>query len=188
MVGSVGLGRAVGREGGDVSGGGEVGSRQPHQPGSVQVLVGGGAVGEGSLQPPKKPGEVQVVEVVGSVVVVVTGSVGSLQPKKRPGDVHVVEVVMVVVGDVGVGVGTAVMEGEAGVVVDVLSLQPNQPGVLQVVVVAADVLVLVAVPVVVVVSSRHPHQPGVLHVSVLVRVLVDVGFVFVVVVSELLLS
>lgn len=96
---------------------------------------------------------------------------------------------VVVGGDVGVGVGTAVMEGEARVVVDVLSLQPNQPGVLHVVVVAADVLVLVAVPVPVVVSSRHPHHPGVLQVSVLVRVFVVDGFAFVVVVvSELLLS
>jgi hypothetical protein len=102
--------------------------------------------------------------------------------------VHVV-VEDVVIGDVGVGVGTVVMEGMAAVV-DVLSLQPNQPGVLHVVVVAVVVLVPVAVPpVVVVVSSRHPHHPGVLHVSVLVRVFVDDGFdVVVVVVSELLLS
>lgn len=141
-----------------------------------------------SLQPPKKPGDVQVVEEVGGEVV--TGSVGSLQPPKKPGDVHVVETVLVVVvEDVGVGVGTAVLEGVAGVVVVVLSLHPNQPGVLHVVVVAVDVVLLVAVPVAVVVSSRHPHHPGVLHVSVLVRVLVDVGFDFVVVVvSELLLS
>jgi hypothetical protein len=153
----------------------------------VVGLVVGGSVG--SLQPPKKPGEVQVVEEVGGEVV--TGSVGSLHPPKNPGDVHVVDVVVAVeVGDVGVGVGTAVKEGVARVVVDVGSLQPNQPGVLHVVVVAVVlVLVLVAVPVSVVVSSRHPHHPGVLHVSVLVRVFVDDGFDFVVVVvSELLLS
>jgi hypothetical protein len=53
VVGPVGLGTAVGVEGGEVSGGGEVGSRQPHQPGVAQVVVGGGAVGVGSLQPPK---------------------------------------------------------------------------------------------------------------------------------------
>ena len=89
MVGPVGLGRAVGREGGDVRGGGEVGSRQPHQPGVAQVVVGGGPVGDGSLQPPKKPGEVQVVDDVAGEVV--AGSVGSLQPPKKPGEVHVVE-------------------------------------------------------------------------------------------------
>lgn len=88
MVGPVGLGRAVGREGGDVRGGGEVGSRQPHQPGVAQVVVGGGPVGDGSLQPPKKPGEVHVDDVAGEVV---AGSVGSLQPPKKPGEVHVVE-------------------------------------------------------------------------------------------------
>lgn len=169
-----------------MSGGGEVGSRQPHQPGEVQVVDGEEVVtgSVGSLQPPKKPGDSQVVEEGGDVVI---GSVGSLHPPKKPGEVHVVEVV-VVVGDVGVGVGTVVMEGLAGVVVDVLSLQPNQPGVLHDVVVAVEVVSLVAVPVAVVVSSRHPHHPGVLHVSVLVRVLVDVGFDLVVVVSELLLS
>lgn len=166
-------------------GGDEVGSRHPHHPGLAQVDVGGRLVGEGSLQPPKNPGDVQVVEEGGEVVM---GSVGSLHPPKKPGEVHVVEDVLVV-ADVAVGVGTAVMEGVAGVVVDVLSLQPNQPGVLHVVVVAVEVLLLVAVPVAVVVSSRHPHHPGVLHVSVLVRVLVDDGFDFVVVVvSELLLS
>lgn len=163
-----------------MSGGGEVGSRQPHQPGEVHVDDGDVVTGSvGSLQPPKKPGEVHVVEGAGDVV---TGSVGSLHPPKKPGDVHVVEVV------VAVGVGTAVIEGLARVVVDVLSLQPNQPGVLHDVVVAVEVVLLVAVPVAVVVSSRHPHHPGVLHVSVLVCVLVDVDFDLVVVVSELLLS
>lgn len=90
-------------------------------------------------------------------------------------------------GDVGVTVGAVVMEGVAGVVV--LSLQPNQPGVLHVEVVVVGALV--AVPLVeVVVSSRHPHHPGVLHVSVLVRIFVDDVFdvVVLVVVSELLLS
>lgn len=161
----------------------------------MHVVEGGEVVtgSVGSLQPPKKPGDVQVVEEVGGEVMTGSvGSVGSLQPPKKPGDVHVVEIVLlvvVVVGDVGVGVGTAVLEGVAGVVVVVLSLQPNQPGVLHVVVVAVDVVLLVTVPVAVVVSSRHPHHPGVLQVSVLVRVLVDVGFDFVVVVvSELLLS
>ena len=54
-------------------------------------------------------------------------------------------------------------------VVEVLSLQPNQPGVKHVVVVTVVVSVVVAVPVVV--SSRQPHHPGVLQVSVRVRVL-----------------
>lgn len=76
------------------------------------------------------------------------------------------------------------------VVVVVLSLQPNQPGVSQecvvdVVVVGADVVV--TAPDVVVLSSKHPHQPGVLHVSV--RVLIfDVVVVLDVTGAELLLS
>lgn len=61
------------------------------------------------------------------------------------------------------------------VVIVVLSLQPNQPGVKQVVVVVVRTSVDVLVPVVVVVSSKHPHQPGVLQVSVRVRLLVDVA-------------
>jgi hypothetical protein len=61
-------------------------------------------------------------------------------------------------------------------VVVVGSLQPNQPGVLQVVVVDTDVLVVVLEIVLVVFvdvldSSRQPHQPGVL--QVVVRVLVE---------------
>jgi hypothetical protein len=74
---------------------------------------------------------------------------------------------------VGAGVWTALDEDGCGVagkvvVVVVESLHPNQPGVLQVVVVLAVVEVSVVVAVVVVLSSRHPHQPGVLHVEVLV--------------------
>jgi len=56
---------------------------------------------------------------------------------------------------------------------EVSSLQPNQPGVLQVevdVVVVDDDVVVVGPPVVL--SSKQPHHPGVLQVSV--RVLVDV--------------
>lgn len=76
------------------------------------------------------------------------------------------------------------------VVVVVLSLHPNQPGVSQecvveVVVVGADVVV--AAPDVVVLSSKHPHQPGVLHVSVLVLIF-DVVVVLDVTGAELLLS
>lgn len=74
------------------------------------------------------------------------------------------------------------------VVVAVLSLHPNQPGVWHVVVlvVALDELDVVVGGTVDVVSSRQPHQPGVLHVSVLVLVGVAlvaddvvVGWVFV---------
>jgi multisubunit Na+/H+ antiporter MnhE subunit len=75
------------------------------------------------------------------------------------------------------------------------SLQPNQPGVLQVDVDDDVDVVFGVVPVVVVVvvvSSKQPHHPGVLQVSVLVRVLlveVAVGFeVLDVVVSVPLLS
>ena len=66
----------------------------------------------------------------------------------------------------------------------VSSLQPNQPGVLQVVdfdfvVVLVDVMVTVTISVVVevllvvVVSSKQPHQPGVLQVDVLVVFVID---------------
>jgi hypothetical protein len=70
------------------------------------------------------------------------------------------------------------------------SLQPNQPGVLQVVVVAVTVgrvvvTVGAGVAVVVVVGSLHPNQPGVLHVVV---VAVLVGEVVVVVVVVVLSS
>lgn len=68
----------------------------------------------------------------------------------------------------------------------VLSLQPNHPGVSQVV----DVMIVVDVvdgPEVVL-SSRHPHHPGVLHVSVLVKVEVAVLLMELVVVSDPLLS
>lgn len=65
------------------------------------------------------------------------------------------------------------------------SLQPNQPGVLQV-----DVVVVVVSGVVVVVevdSSRHPHHPGVSQVVVLVKVDEVLVVVVVVVISEPLL-
>jgi len=95
---------------------------------------------------------------------------------------------------VGVALGVVVSgwDGEAAgvdvvVVVVVGSLQPNQPGVLQLVVVV-EVLEVVVVEAVVVLS-RQPHQPGVLQVVVLVLVvLVEVVDVVVVVESEPLLS
>lgn len=68
------------------------------------------------------------------------------------------------------------------VVTEVLSLQPNQPGVLQVLVLDDDVLISVVIErVAVVLSSRQPHQPGVLQVCVRVRVCEDVGAAVVVV-------
>lgn len=75
-----------------------------------------------------------------------------------------------------VGTGAAGESADEELVADVVvvgSLQPNQPGVLQVVERELEVVddeddeVLVAPPEVL--SSRHPHQPGVLHVSVRVR-------------------
>jgi hypothetical protein len=94
-------------------------------------------------------------------------------------------------GVVTVGAGAA--EGEVMVVVRVMvlgSLQPNQPGVLQVVVVSVLVIVVVeVVDVVVVDSSRQPHQPGVLQVSVRVSDFVlEETVVLLVMVSLLLLS
>lgn len=98
-----------------------------------------------------------------------------------------VEVEIEVEVDVAVAVGSTA-EGEVtGSVVVVLSLHPNQPGVLHVVVVVVDVVVEVVEDMPVeVVSSRHPHQPGVLHVSVRVLVLVELDEVLVVVVVPLL--
>lgn len=65
------------------------------------------------------------------------------------------------------------------------SLQPNQPGVLQVVVLVVGVVVVV----VVVLSSKQPHHPGVLQVVVVLVVvveLVEVGDVVVVISDPLL--
>lgn len=112
-------------------------------------------------------------EVVGGAVLV-----GSLQPPNQPGcrqlglavDVGEGEVVVIV----GAGAGAGVLdERELSVEVEViLSLQPNQPGVLHVEVELVDVDVFECV--VVSGSSKQPHQPGVLHVSVLVREDADV--------------
>jgi len=92
--------------------------------------------------------------------------------------------------EVGVTVGCGAVGDVTGSVVVVGSLHPNQPGVLQLVVVVEVVVELVEVvePVVVVVSSKHPHHPGVLHVSVRVRVLVVLDELDEVVVSVPLLS
>ena len=71
----------------------------------------------------------------------------------------------------GAGAGVAVDvwcfdDVDEDVVMVTSSLQPNQPGVLQVVV-EGTVLVVFDLDVVVVgSSSRHPHHPDVLHVSV----------------------
>ncbi len=115
-----------------------------------------------SRQPQKYPGVLQgrpVVEerAVLVLVVVLVVLVGSLHLPNHPGCLQVILevvglVVLVIEGDrLGVGVDV--------VVVVVGSLQPNQPGVLQlVVVVVLEVLVVV---VAVVVLSKQPHQPGV---------------------------
>jgi len=97
------------------------------------------------------------------------------------------------VSEVVVTMGAGAAEGDVMVVVRVIvlgSLQPNQPGVLQVVVVSVLVIVVVGVcDVVVVDSSRQPHQPGVLQVSVRVcEVVVEETVLLLVVVSLLLLS
>lgn len=103
--------------------------------------------------------------------------VGSRQPPNQPGSWQV---------DVGVGVVGDVAEGKilVALIVVVGSLQPNQPGVLQVVVVVVVVemlVVVVVVDVLVVVLSKQPHHPGVSQVDVLVAE-VDVEVVVVVVV------
>jgi len=124
-------------------------------------------------------------------VVVVVVAVLSLHPS-HPGVLHEDVVPLLVLagevvkdgGLVMVGVCRVLVEDEDEellVVVVVLSLHPNQPGVLQVDVVVVEVLVE-TFDVVVAGSSRQPHQPGVWQVSVLVRVTreVDVGFCVVV--------
>lgn len=77
---------------------------------------------------------------------------------------------------------------DSAVDVVVGSLQPNQPGVWQVLVEVDVVLVEVELLVVVVSSSKQPHHPGVLQVLVRVRVVEVVLVLEVVVVSEPLLS
>lgn len=78
---------------------------------------------------------------------------------------------LVVVTDGPVMVGSEVAaEVFAGVVA--LSLQPNQPGVLHVVLLVVVEELLLEVVVVVVVLSLQPNQPGVLHVLVVVVVVV----------------
>lgn len=108
--------------------------------------------------------------------------VGSLHPPNHPGCLQVVlEVVWLVVL---VTEGGRLAGAVDVVVVVVGSLQPNQPGVLHlVVVVVSEVLVVVAT---VVVLSRQPHQPGVLQVEVLVLVVevVDEEVVVLVVVES----
>lgn len=92
------------------------------------------------------------------------GGEGSLQPPKKPGDVQVCIVVVGCIED------EVVVEA-----VVVTSLQPNQPGVLQVEVdVEVVVIGRVVVASAVVLSSKQPHHPGVWHVAVLVLVAVDV--------------
>lgn len=117
------------------------------------------------------------------------GSSPSRQPPNQPGYLHdevdaeeVGECEVVVTEGAGAGLATVVVIVEVSSAGS-LSLQPNQPGVLQVDVDEVEVVFTVVVALPVVDSSRQPHQPGVLHVSVRVRVLrvrveVDVGFDF----------
>jgi hypothetical protein len=109
-----------------------------------------------SLHPQNLPGDSHVDEV-GGIVVNRELTVGpSLQPQNLPG------VSQVVVMEDALAVGFVV-------VVVVLSLHPNQPGVLHVVVVVVGAGTDVGTSPVVV-WSKHPHQPGVWHVEVRVRV------------------
>lgn len=142
-------------------------SLQPHHPGVAQVVED-----EGDLE---LDDSVDLgVELAGELVVIATLLVAGTS-------------------EVGVTIGAGAAEGEVIVVVRVIvlgSLQPNQPGVLHVVVVNVLVIVVVeVVDVVVVDSSRQPHQPGVLQVSVRVsEVVLEETVLLLVVVSLLLLS
>jgi len=145
----------------------DVASLQPHHPGVAQVVED-----EGDLE---LDDSVDLgVELAGELVVIATLLVAGTS-------------------EVGVTIGAGAAEGEVIVVVRVIvlgSLQPNQPGVLHVVVVSVLVIVVVEiVDVVVVDSSRQPHQPGVLQVSVRVsEVVLEETVLLLVVVSLLLLS
>jgi hypothetical protein len=140
------------------------------------------------------------LDVCRAVEVVGEDDVGSLQPN-QPGDVQLaVDEGLEAVADTDVRRGT-LWVGDAAWDVDDSSssspsLHPNQPGVLQGVVVVGpsllevvvvdvvvDVVDVVVVVVVVVDSSRQPHHPGVLHVEVRV-VVVLVQLVVLVVVGE----
>lgn len=139
--------------------------------------------GEGSTQMrPNHSLEVQLVDACGDEEAVEEGEgveeVPSLQPN-QPGVSQVVldevrsrEEVGSEEGVVIVGAGEADVDNEelVEVVVVVGSLQPNQPGVSQLVELELedDDVVVLALPEVVD-SSRHPHHPGVLQVSVRVR-------------------
>ena len=153
----------------DVDAGVEVASLQPHHPGVSQVAE--------DEEDPELDDEAAVelgVELTEELVVAALLLVAGIS-------------------EVGVTIGAGAAAGEVMVVVRVMvlgSLQPNQPGVLQVVVVSVLVIVVVAVvDAVVVDSSRQPHQPGVLQVSVRVcEVVLEEIVVLLVVVSLLLLS
>lgn len=102
-------------------------SLQPNQPGVAHVEVGSVEMLVGSLQPPKKPGEKQVVLEVcvivpEDLVAVVVVMVLSLQPN-QPGVLQVLVLVVVVSLVVVVAVPLSVVDS---------SRQPHHPGVLQV--------------------------------------------------------
>lgn len=97
--------------------------------------------------------------------------------------VGVVDVVVMEGAGTADGVLVAVEDDE---VVVVGSLQPNQPGVLQVDVELVEVDIVDDFEVVV--SSKQPHQPGVLHVSVLVALLELLEVLVLMIGSLLLLS
>jgi len=130
--------------------------------------------------------------ILGNAVLEVL-ELGSLHPH-HPGCSQTVEVGLAedgaCVAEAGMDVVGGVIVSSAVVVVIVTltsDLQPNQPGLMQLVVVYVVVIIGV-VEVVVDDSSRHPHHPGVLHVDVLVYVveLVVVDLVLVVVSLPLL--
>lgn len=154
------------------------------------VRLGWAVVGSGSQQPKKKPGVSHVslsfAVLVGVLLVDVV--VVEVQPPPNQPGLHVVDLDAVI----DAGTDSDVRVGGSVVVVTVMfarSLQPNQPGLTQVVVVYVVVTTIWVEVVPVVLSSRQPHQPGVLQVDVLVYVvLVVVVVVVVVVLSEPLLS
>ena len=145
----------------------------------VDVLVGVTVVSRVDVGPSVMGGRVMVL---GGVVGLALVSFSSQQPHHLPG-----------VSQELVAAGVVVVKSEVMVtssLVVVLSLHPNQPGVLHVDV-DVDCVVGVVVPVagpVFVVLSKQPHHPGVWQVDVRVLVRVVVGTVDVVVLSVPLLS
>lgn len=136
-------------------------------------------------------GRIVVAGIFDEVVLVDMAVAVFLQPQSRPGEAHDVSVDTEEIDRVVVGRKAAMVVMVVVKVVTSDSLQPKNPGEIQVVEVTVLTRVLVEVGEVVLLSSRQPHHPGVLQMDTrLVLVNDEVADVFFVVVvpDELLLK